>query len=68
VAPGGAFPKDVRSMTIVTRTTNFNFDVSKRGEGPSKMIKVPVVGTSLIGDKVGEVYWDGDTLTIVIDN
>jgi hypothetical protein len=32
------------------------------------MIKVPVVGTSLIGDKVGEVYWDGDTLTIVIDN
>lgn len=68
VAPSGAFPKDVRAMTIVTRTTNYDFNVSKRGEGPSKMIKVPVVGTSLIGDKIGEVYWDGHTLTIVIDN
>jgi hypothetical protein len=66
--PSGAFPKGVRSMTIVTLTTNYNFDVSKRSEEPSKMIKVPIVGTSLIGDKVGEVYWDGATLTVVIDN
>ncbi len=67
-APSGSFPKGVRTMTIVTRTTNYNFDVNRRSEEPSKMVKVPLVGTSLVGDKVGEVFWDGNTLTIVIDN
>lgn len=65
-APGGPFPGNVRSMTIVTLTKNYNFAVESRGEKPSKMIKVPVIGTSLIGEKVGEVYWDGTTLTVVL--
>jgi hypothetical protein len=32
------------------------------------MIKVPLIGTSLIGDKIGEAYLDGRKLYIVVDD
>jgi len=66
-APAG-FPADIRRLAIVTDDKTYEFDLAAGGEVDSKLVKIPLFGRSLVGEKIGAAYLSDGKLTILVED
>lgn len=62
------FPADIRRLAIVTDDKTYEFDLAGGGEADSKLVKIPLFGRSLVGEKIGAAYLSDGKLTILVED